>query len=105
MQLEVVSDRRRACAVSSQTSGGRRRRIGCADARHALHPCRLPPLRRRAGRVGAERAQAPFELEEVDIETSDALVAEYGVRIPVVALDGVEVFEYAVVLLAAMLGG
>ena len=46
--------------------------------------------------LGAERARTPFELEEVDIETSDALVAEYGVRIPVVALDGVEVFEYAV---------
>ena len=57
--------------------------------------------------LGAERARTPFELEEVDIETSDALVAEYGVRIPVVALDGVEVFEYAVdpAALAAMLSG
>jgi glutaredoxin len=44
----------------------------------------------------AERDRTPFELEEVDIETSDALVAEYGVRIPVVTLDGVEVFEYSV---------
>jgi glutaredoxin len=44
----------------------------------------------------AERDRTPFELVEVDIETSDALVAEYGVRIPVVALDGVEVFEYTV---------
>jgi glutaredoxin len=55
----------------------------------------------------SERALTPFELEEVDIETSDALVAEYGVRIPVVALDGVEVFEYTVdpAALAAMLRG
>lgn len=55
----------------------------------------------------SERARTPFELEEVDIETSDALVAEYGVRIPVVALDGVEVFEYTVdpAALAAMLRG
>ncbi len=44
----------------------------------------------------AERDRTPFELVEVDIETSDSLVAEYGVRIPVVALDGVEVFEYTV---------
>ena len=53
----------------------------CDEARAVLH---------------AERARTPFELVEVDIETSDALVAEYGVRIPVVALDGVEVFEYTV---------
>lgn len=44
----------------------------------------------------AERDRTPFELVEVDIETSDALVAEYGIRIPVVSLDGVEVFEYTV---------
>ena len=44
----------------------------------------------------AERDRTPFELVEVDIETSDELVAEYGIRIPVVTLDGVEVFEYRV---------
>lgn len=55
----------------------------------------------------SERVRTPFELEEVDIETSDGLVAEYGVRIPVVALDGVEVFEYTVdpAALATMLRG
>ena len=55
----------------------------------------------------SERARTPFEFEEVDIETSDALVAEYGVRIPVVDLDGVEVFEYTVDpgAFAAMLHG
>jgi glutaredoxin len=53
----------------------------CDEARAVLH---------------AERARTPFELVEVDIETSDALLAEYGIRIPVVTLDGLEVFEYAV---------
>ena len=40
------------------------------------------------------RAQAPFTLEEVDIETDDALHARYLERIPVVALDGEELFDY-----------
>jgi len=44
----------------------------------------------------AERARSPFDLEEVDIETSDDLLREYGVRVPVVAIDGVETFEYTV---------
>ena len=34
--------------------------------------------------------------EEVDIESDDALHAAYLERIPVVALDGVELFEYFV---------
>jgi glutaredoxin len=42
------------------------------------------------------RARTWFDLQEVDIETSDALVREYGLRIPVVAIDGSEVFEYTV---------
>jgi glutaredoxin len=42
------------------------------------------------------RARAPFTLEEVDIETDDALHARYLERIPVVALDGEELFEYFV---------
>lgn len=44
----------------------------------------------------AERARTPFALEELDIETDDELVKEYGIRIPVVAIDGVERFEIAV---------
>jgi glutaredoxin len=42
------------------------------------------------------REQAAFELEEVDIEADDALHARYLERIPVVALDGHELFEYFV---------
>ena len=41
-------------------------------------------------------ASVSFDLHEVDIETSDALVGEYGLRIPVVVIDGREAFEYAV---------
>jgi glutaredoxin len=44
----------------------------------------------------AERARTAFELVEIDIETDDELVKEYGIRIPVVAIDGVERFEIAV---------
>ena len=42
------------------------------------------------------RATLPFDLREVDIETSDALLGEYGLRIPVVVIDGEEAFEYEV---------
>ena len=53
----------------------------CDDARAALE------------RV---RATHPFRLEEVDIESDDALLKRYLERIPVVALDGEELFEYFV---------
>ena len=42
------------------------------------------------------RARRPFALEEVDIEADDALHARYLERIPVVAVDGEELFDYAV---------
>jgi len=42
------------------------------------------------------RARAPFGLLEVDIETDDELHARYLERIPVVALDGEDLFEYFV---------
>jgi glutaredoxin len=35
----------------------------------------------------------PFQLEEVDIESDDALFKRYLERIPVVAIDGEERFE------------
>jgi glutaredoxin len=53
----------------------------CDDARAALE------------RV---RARAPFALDEIDIETDDALHARYLERIPVIALDGEELFDYFV---------
>jgi Glutaredoxin-like domain (DUF836) len=42
------------------------------------------------------RRRAVFSFDEIDIETDDDLVREYGIRIPVVAVDGEERFEIAV---------
>jgi glutaredoxin len=42
------------------------------------------------------RAECPFALREVDIESDDALFRTYLERIPVVALDGEEVYDYRV---------
>jgi glutaredoxin len=39
------------------------------------------------------RERSPFEFEEVDIERDEALELEYGIRIPVVDVDGEERFE------------
>jgi len=44
----------------------------------------------------AERARTPFEYREVDVSGADALELEYGIRIPVVLVDGLELFEIAV---------
>jgi glutaredoxin len=46
--------------------------------------------------INAERGHAPFDLVEVDVSTDDALELEYGLRIPVVLIDGAEVFEIEV---------
>ena len=53
----------------------------CDDARAALE------------RV---RTRVPFALDEVDIERDDGLHARYLERIPVVALEGEELFDYYV---------
>jgi glutaredoxin len=55
----------------------------------------------------AQRARTPFVLREVDVETDDALEFAYGIRIPVVVIDGEERFEIAVdpAALAAAVGG
>ena len=41
----------------------------------------------------AERARTGFDYQEVDISGDDALELEYGIRIPVVLVDGREQFE------------
>jgi glutaredoxin len=53
----------------------------CDDARAAL------------ARV---QARTPFRLVEVDIERDDELHRRYLERIPVIALDGEEIFDYFV---------
>jgi glutaredoxin len=45
-------------------------------------------------RAALERVGAPFV--EIDITTDDALHAAYLERIPVIALGGVELFDYVV---------
>ena len=42
------------------------------------------------------RAQRPFELREVDVTLDPGLQREYGERIPVLVLDGEELFEFHV---------
>ncbi len=53
----------------------------CDDARDALH---------------AVRATHPFALRERDIEADDATFKAYLERIPVVALDGTELYDFIV---------
>ena len=46
--------------------------------------------------IEAARAEREFSLEEVDVSLDPGLHAQYGERIPVVELDGDEVFELRV---------
>jgi glutaredoxin len=43
-----------------------------------------------------ERARHPFGFQEVDIEGDDSLELSFGLRIPVVEIDGHEAFELVV---------
>ena len=43
--------------------------------------------------VAIVRARHPFELEEVDVSIDPDLQRRYGERIPVLVLDGDELFE------------
>jgi len=40
-----------------------------------------------------ERDRTAFDFTEIDIESDDALLKEYGIRIPVVVIDGEEFAE------------
>jgi glutaredoxin len=42
------------------------------------------------------RERRPFELEEIDIERDDALLKAYLERIPVIVLDGEELYDHFV---------
>ena len=46
--------------------------------------------------IMAERARTRFEYREVDVSGDDTLELEYGIRIPVVLVDGRELFEIRV---------
>jgi glutaredoxin len=60
-------------------------------ARPGCHLCDV--ARDEIARV---RERHPFAFEEIDIERDDTLELEYGLRIPVVTIDGREAFEIAV---------
>jgi glutaredoxin len=42
------------------------------------------------------RETTAFEIDEIDIEADDVLHARYLERIPVVAIDGEELFDYTI---------
>jgi glutaredoxin len=42
------------------------------------------------------RDRHPFAFEEIDVDGDDDLVRDYGIRIPVVVVDGRERFEISV---------
>jgi glutaredoxin len=42
------------------------------------------------------RTEHPFELREIDVSLDPQLFREYGERIPVLELDGEELFEFHV---------
>jgi glutaredoxin len=44
----------------------------------------------------SQRERLGFEFTEVDIEADDELELEYGIRIPVIEVDGEEAFEVTV---------
>jgi hypothetical protein len=44
----------------------------------------------------AERERAAFGFDEVFVDGDDRLEREYGLRLPVVEIDGVEEFEIAI---------
>ena len=56
--------------------------------------CHLCDVAREA--ILSLRERLGFEFSEVDIEADDELELEYGIRIPVVEVDGEEAFEVTV---------
>jgi hypothetical protein len=66
--------------------------------------CHLCDVAREA--ILAQRGRFSFGFEEVDVEGDDDLELEYGIRVPVVEIDGEEAFEISVdpVELARILG-
>jgi glutaredoxin len=56
--------------------------------------CHLCDVAREA--IVSQRERLGFAFEEVDIEADEELELEYGIRIPVVEVDGEEAFEVTV---------
>ena len=60
-------------------------------SRRACHLCD-----EARGVIEAERLRSEFDFREVLIDGSDELERAYGLRVPVVSIDGREEFEFAV---------
>src|ERR671910_1243 len=77
-------------------SGGRKikRTMSGSSSTYGKPGCHLCDDARAV--VERVRAQRPFELREVDVSLDPGLHREYGERIPVLALDGEELFEFHV---------
>jgi hypothetical protein len=58
--------------------------------------CHLCDVAREVILDEAARGGSPFHFEDVSIEGDDTLELEYGIRIPVVTIDGEERFEIEV---------
>jgi len=61
---------------------------------YARPGCHLCDVAREV--IEAERDRSGFTFEEVSVEGDDGLELEYGIRIPVVTIDGREIFEIEV---------
>jgi hypothetical protein len=46
--------------------------------------------------IDAERERTPFRFEEVFIDGDETLEGEYGLRVPVIVVEGREEFEFEV---------
>ena len=104
MQLQIVpvavSHRPRRGTLPSADAGlrairtrpGRAKNIGWSSTRARDAISATSPVRRSC-RCG-ERLR--FAFDEVDIEGDEELELEYGIRIPVVEIDGEEAFEVTV---------
>ena len=86
--------------VAASAEVGRPRRV-TLYTRAGCHLCETA-----AAALAAERDRSRFALEVVDVDSDPELAGRYGVRVPVVAIDGVEEFQYEVPadLLRARLG-
>jgi glutaredoxin len=58
--------------------------------------CRLCEVAKM--RLARAQREIPFELEEIDITTDERIHEAYRLRIPVVAIDGIDKFEHRVVV-------
>jgi glutaredoxin len=92
VKLQILAARLTHAPGSTRAAGGTIPRMHVVlYAREGCHLCEAA----RAV-IEAERARTGFAFDEVDIETADDLVKEYGIRIPVVTVDGEERFEIEV---------